>query len=437
MSSTVAVRGRIAHCERRPDSTGGVAYFDDGALIVDNGVIAACGPAKEILPAETQLEVMDHGRNLIVPGLIDCHVHYPQTDIIASFGEQLLSWLENYTFPEEARFADLAHARDTAEFFVRELLRNGTTTALVFATVHPGSVDALFEAAARFNMRIAAGKVLMDRHSPDNLRDTPETAYTESRALIERWHGNGRAVYAITPRFAATSSPEQLDAAGRLHREFPDTLVHTHLAENHDEIAWIAEMYPDSRSYLDVYVSHGLVGPHSVFAHGIHLDDEDRRVMGEAGSAIAFCPTSNLFLGSGLFDWQAANNAHIEVGVGTDVGGGTSFSLLKTLAEAYKVLQMKRQTLASRDALYLATLGGARALSMDDKIGNFEPGKEADFIVLDVAATPLIERRLARVDTLDDELFVQWMLGDDRSVAATYVAGRLAHRNTEGTTELT
>ena len=359
----------------------------------------------------------------LIPGLVDCHIHYPQTDIIASYGEQLLSWLETYTFPEEARFADLAHARDTADFFVRELLANGTTTALVFATVHPGSVDAIFEAAATYNMRIAAGKVLMDRHCPENLRDTAESGYADSRTLLERWHGNGRAIYAITPRFAVTSTPEQLDAAARLHNEFPDTLVHTHLAENDDEIDWISKLFPDSRSYLDVYVRHGLVTANSVFAHGIHLDDEDRRVMSDAGGAIAFCPTSNLFLGSGLFDWRASRDAGIDVGMGTDVGGGTSFSLVRTLAEAYKVLQMKRQKLDSLSALYLATLGGAKALSMADRIGNFVVGKEADFIVLDQRATPLIERRLLRAQSLDEELFAQWMLGDDRSVAATYVAG--------------
>ena len=426
--STTAVLGRIAHCLTRPGADGhGVEYFDDGALLIADGIVRACGPAKSLLPAEGSLEIIDHRGQLILPGFVDCHIHYPQTDIIASFGKQLLTWLETYTFPAEARFADLAVATDTAEFFVNELLRNGTTTALVFATVHPGSVDALFTAAARRNMRIAAGKVLMDRHCPENLRDTAASAYTDSRALIERWHGNGRAVYAITPRFAVTSTPQQLDAAARLHREFPDTLVHTHLAENHDEIAWIAELFPEARSYLDVYVRHALAGPNSVFAHGIHLDSRDREVLAEAGSALAFCPTSNLFLGSGLFDRAAAVDAGIAVGLGTDVGGGTSFSLMRTLAEAYKVLQLQRQTLDSLSALHLATLGGAEALSMEAAIGNFRPGKEADFIVLDAAATPLIERRLARTASLDEELFVQWMLGDDRSVAATYVAGQHVH----------
>ncbi len=423
-TTRIAVRGRIAHCTEAP-SVADVEYFDDGAIIVADGRIDAVGPAEQLLPAgDDDLVHIDHRGQLIVPGLIDCHVHYPQTDIIASFGEQLLTWLETYTFPEESRFGDIAHARSTADFFVRELLRNGTTTALVFATVHPASVDAIFEAAADHNMRIAAGKVLMDRHCPEALRDSVDSAYSDSRALIERWHGVGRAVYAVTPRFAVTSTDAQLDAAARLLHEYPDTLMHTHLAENHDEIAWVGELFPAARSYADVYVQHGLVGPNSVFAHGIHLDATDRDALAAGGSALAFCPTSNLFLGSGLFDWQAARDAGIDVGVGTDVGGGTSFSLLRTLAEAYKVLQLKRQSLTSLDALYLATLGGARALSMADQIGNFETGKEADFIVLDSAATPLVERRLARTNTLDEELFVQWMLGDDRSIAATYVAGK-------------
>ena len=430
MSRAILVRGRIAHCLRAPaDSDSGIEYFDDGAMIVTDGAISACGPAAALVPAETDLTVHDHRGQLIVPGFVDCHIHYPQTDVIASFGEQLLSWLETYTFPAEAQFADLVHARDTADFFIRELLRNGTTSALVFATVHPGSVDALFTAAAARNMRIAAGKVLMDRNCPLNLRDTAASGYAESRALIERWHGTGRAVYAITPRFAVTSTPQQLHRAAELHEAFPDTLIHTHLAENHDEIAWIAELFPKARSYLDVYVRHGLVGPHSIFAHGIHLDDEDRRALSAAGSALAFCPTSNLFLGSGLFDWRGAARAGIDVGIGTDVGGGTSFSLLRTLAEAYKVLQLKQQTLDSVNALYLATLGGAKTLSMNDRIGNFSTGNEADWVVLNGAATPLIERRLARTNTLDEELFVQWMLGDDRSIAATYIAGRCQYEH--------
>ncbi|MEM8981927.1 MAG: guanine deaminase [Pseudomonadota bacterium] len=422
------IRGRIAHCVDRPNANGGVEYFDDGALLIDNGIIRACGPYEQVVPRESELELIDCAGRLIVPGFVDCHIHYPQTDIVASFGKQLLTWLETYTFPEEARFADLAHAENTAAFFIDELLRNGTTTALVFATVHPGSVDAIFAAAARYNMRLAAGKVLMDRHCPENLRDNADTAYTDSRALIERWHGTGRAVYAVTPRFAVTSTPAQLDAAARLLDEYPGTLLHTHLAENHDEIAWIAELYPRSRSYLDVYEQHRLVRPTSVFAHGIHLDETDRHRLAANGSAIAFCPTSNLFLGSGLFDREAALAAAIDVGLGTDIGGGTSFSLIRTLSEAYKVLQMKSQNLDSLDALYLATLAGAKALSMDENIGNFAVGKEADFVVLNSTATPLIARRLARVNTLDDELFVHWILGDDRSVAATFVAGECCHQ---------
>ena len=428
--STRAIRGCILHCLSDPGEHGdpaAVEYFDDGMMLIDNGRIVSIGPAQAVAATLGEdIPVTHYESELIMPGMIDCHVHFPQTDIIASYGAQLLDWLNTYTFPAEAKFADKALADETAAFFLDELLRNGTTSALVFATVHPQSADALFEAAAQRNMRIAAGKVLMDRHCPDYLQDTAVSGYRESRDLLERWHGNGRAHYAITPRFAPTSSPQQLAAAGKLAAEFPDTLVHTHLAENLDEVRWVAELFPEARSYLDVYARAQLLRERSVFAHCIHLDDADHHQMANAGAAMAFCPTSNLFLGSGLFDLARARAHEIRVGLGTDVGGGTSFSLLRTAGEAYKVLQLGKQSLPSFRALWLATLGGAEALYMDDRIGNFKPGKEADFIVVDCESTELLKRRHRATQTLDEALFVQLMLADDRAIAATYVMGEIA-----------
>jgi guanine deaminase len=367
--------------------------------------------------------VTDFSGKIIVPGFIDCHVHFPQLDIIASYGEQLLDWLNRYAYPAEARFADEAYAREIANVFLDELLRNGTTTALVFGTVHAHSADAILEAAESRGMRLIAGKVLMDINCPDALQDTAESAYADSKTLIERWHGKGRLGYAITPRFALTSSEEQLAAAGQLASEYPDVWIHTHLAENKAEVEEIARQFPESRSYLDVYDQHGLLRERAVFAHCLHMDNEDRSCMAAKGGAAAFCPTSNLFLGSGLFDLRAMRTANVRVGLGTDVGGGTSLSLLRTASEAYKVLHLQDQALPATRALYLATLGAAEALYLDDKVGNFEPGKEADFVVLDPAGSSLSERRTRVATSIEEVLFAITMLADDRNIAATYVAG--------------
>lgn len=435
--STRAFRAAILHCLRDPGAStddSAIEYFDDGIIIVERGKIARIGPAAALLASlPDNVPVHEYPGRLLLPGFIDCHVHYPQTDIIAAYGTQLLDWLNTYTFPAEARFADVALANETAQFFVNELLRNGTTTALVFPTVHPHSVDALFQAAARYDMCIASGKVLMDRNCPENLRDTPQSGYDDSRALIERWHKQGRAHYAITPRFAPTSSAAQLRLAGQLAREFPDTLIHTHIAENRDEIAWVKTLFPESDSYLGVYQDAGLLRERSVFAHGIHLDDHDHECLNKHNAALAFCPTSNLFLGSGLFDLARARSHGVCVGLGTDVGGGTSFSLLRTASEAYKVLQLNGQSLSSFRALYLATLGGAEALHMDDALGNLRPGKAADFIVLDPGSTPLLKRRLQHCDTLEETLFVQMMLADDRAIEATYIQGEPAWERSAAT----
>ncbi len=424
-----AVRGEILHFLADPASHGEAAieHFADGLLLIRDGHVAETGPAGELLarlPAD--VPVTDYRGKLILPGFVDTHIHYAQTDIIASHGEQLLAWLEKYTFPAEARFADPEHARAVAEFFCDELLRNGTTTALAFATVHASSVDALFAAALERRMRLITGKVLMDRNCPDFLRDTAAGGYAESQALIERWHGRERLQYAVTPRFAATSTPEQMRLAGRLYAEHPGLYLQSHVAENRGEVAWVAKLYPEARSYLDVYDRFGLLGMRSVYAHCIWLDDTDRRRMADTGAAVSFCPTSNLFLGSGLFDFGRARELGLRVGIGTDVGAGTSFSMLQTLNEAYKVLQLGGQKLSAASAFHLATLGGAHSLYLDERIGNFLPGKEADFVVLDPAATPLLARRMQGAQTLDERLFVLMMLGDDRSIAATHVLGRVA-----------
>lgn len=420
----------MLHCLADPGASAderAIEYFEDGLLIVEDGVVRELGEAAALLPsiAETT-SVTDHRGKIIVPGFVDCHVHFPQLDMIASYGEQLLDWLNRYAFPAEARFSDPDYAEEIASAFLDELLANGTTTALVFGTVHAHSADAILEAASRRHMRLIAGKVLMDTNCPTELRDTAESAYTDSKALIERWQGVGRLGYAITPRFALTSSDEQLKAAGKLAHEYPDVWVHTHLAENKAEVEQVAKLHPASRSYLDVYDRSGLLRERSVFAHCLHLDDEDRRCMAAKGGAVAFCPTSNLFLGSGLFDLEAMRAEKVRVGLGTDVGGGTSLSLLRTASEAYKVLHLQDQALPAARALYLMTLGAAEALSLGDKIGNFESGKEADFVIIDPAGSSISARRTNVATSIDERLFAITMLGDDRNITATYVAGELA-----------
>ena len=428
MSATAAYRASVLHFLDDPSVGAGVEYFDDGVMLVEAGKIAGLGPAGDMLPAlPSHTEIIDYSGKLIVPGLIDAHVHYPQTDIIASRGGQLLDWLNRYTFAAEGRFSDSAHAESVAEFFLDELLRNGTTSALVFATSHPQSVDAICGAARRRRMRLIAGKVLMDRHCPEYLQDTPETAYSDSKALIERWHGADRIGYAITPRFAPTSTDAQLEATGQLAREHPDVLVHTHVAENQEEVEWVAELFPWSRSYLDVYDRFGLLRERAVYAHCIYLDEKDRRRMGESSAGMAFCPTSNLFLGSGLFDLAAARRHGVRVGLATDVGGGTSFSMLRTMSEGYKVLQLAGQSLPAYEAFYLATLGSARTLAIDESVGNLLPGKEADFVVMDLHATPLLTRRVHAANDPEEILFALMMLGDDRNTHATYLMGELAY----------
>ena len=428
MTERTAYRASVAHCLGDPGALPArFEVFEDGALIVEDGKVVAAGPAAELLPG-LDARVGDFTRSIIVPGFIDCHVHFPQLDIIASFGEQLMDWLERYAYPGEMRLADTEYARELAALFVDQLIANGTTSALVFATVHAHSAEFLFEEAFDRGLRLIAGKVLMDQNAPAALMDTPESGYADSRAMIERWQGRGRLGYAITPRFALTSSAAQLDAAGRLASEFPDSWVHTHLAENHREIDEVAAAFPWAGSYLGVYERYGLLRERAVFAHCLHLDDEDRRHMASAGAAAAFCPTSNLFLGSGLYDLKRMVAAGVRTGLATDVGGGTTLSMLRTMGEAYKVLQLQDQVLPAGRALYLATLGAAEALCIDAYVGNFEPGKEADFVVLDPQTSTLTAHRDAHAASLDDRLFALMHMGDDRNVIATGVNGVL-HRH--------
>ena len=429
----VAIRADFLHCLRDPgldgSDAGAVEHVRDGVLLVRDGRIERLAPAAALLP-QLGPDVVVHDRRgmLVVPGFVDTHVHFPQVDVIASYGTQLLDWLERYTFPEEQRFADAAHARAAASFFLDRLLENGTTTASVFCTVHPGSVDAFFEASEARGLLMVAGKCLMDRHAPDGLRDTTPGGIDESRALIERWHGRGRSRYSITVRFAVTSTEAQLEAAGRLAAEHPTVHVQSHVAENRDEVAWVARLFPERRSYLDVYDHYGLLRERAVYAHCIWLDDADRARLAASGTAASFCPTSNLFIGSGLYDLRQAIAAGHPLGLGTDVGGGTGYSMLRTLGEAYKVQQLLDISLHPAYALYLSTLGGARSLYLGERIGSLLPGRDADLAVLDPAGTPLLARRTALRDDPLDTFFALATLADDRGVLETWAAGKPVHR---------
>ncbi len=427
-----AIRGSILHFLDDPgegDDAAAYQYFEDGLLVVEDGRIAAVGEAARLLrqlPADSV--TADHVGQLILPGFIDAHVHFVQTDVIASYGRRLLEWLENYTYPAERAFADPAHARAVAGFFVEQLLRNGTTTALVIGSVHAASADAVFDAALARGMRLIAGKALMDRNCPEYLRDPADGGYADSAALIARWHGRDRLQYAITPRFAPSSTPEQLAAAGRLAREHPDVHVHTHVAENEEEVAWATGLFPGRRSYLDIYDHYGLLRRRTMLAHGIWLDDADLARIAATGAAIAHCPSCNLFLGSGLFDLRRATRSGAAVALGTDIGGGTSFSLLRVMHDAYKVAQLRGCGLSPLRAFYLATLGGARSLDLEASVGSFHAGREADFVVLDPAATPLMARRSALAQDIAERLFLLMTLGDEHAVAATYLMGRPCYR---------
>jgi len=406
-------------------------YESDAIVAFGDGMVTHFGPADKIQPQlPAGLEVRNYGPDaLITAGFLDSHVHFPQTPMIAAFGEQLIDWLKKYTFPTERKFADKAFAASVAKVFLDECLKNGITTSCVYCTVFPQSVDALFEEAERLGMRMAAGKVLMNRNAPDYLLDTTQSGYDDSKALISKWHNRGRLMYAITPRFAPTSTPDQLDSAGALWDEFPDCYMQTHVSENLDEVAGVKKLFPERKGYLDVYDHSKLCRPRAVFGHGIHLTEDELCCMHQTGSAIAHCPTSNFFLGSGYLDVYRAKDPKrpVRVGIGTDLGAGTSFSILSTLNEAYKAAQLNGKALTAAHAFYFATRGTARAMYIDDKVGSIAPGMEADLVVLDMKSTPIIDYRMQFVEDIHEALFVQMILGDDRAVQATYVAGKLQY----------
>jgi len=430
-----AIRGRLLSFLGDPAEIGDKAshrYLEDGLLVIEDGRIARVGEASRLLADLPKNVTVDrYPDGLVMTGMIDPHIHYAQTQVIASYGAQLIDWLENYAFVEEQKFAEPAHAQRVAKFFLDELFRNGTTTAAVYCTVHPASVEAFFTEVRRRKARMIAGKVLMDRGAPKPLLDTAQQGYDECKALIARWHRHGRLHYAITPRFAVTSTGPQLEAAGALAREHPDAFVQTHLSENAREIAEVKRLFPEARSYTDVYDRHGLLGPRTLFGHCLHLGEDERARLSESGSVAVFCPTSNQFLGSGRFDLAAARDPRFPLrhALASDVGGGTSYSMLRTAAAAYVDLQARGQSLPALQAFYAITLGNARALGLEAHIGALEPGHDADIVVLDSGATPAMAHRMetARGD-LAQELFVLMTLGDDRAVRATYVAGKRVHR---------
>lgn len=428
MTGLLLIRGRLLSFSRAPraDDPDAFTYVEDGALLVRDGRIAAVGDHANVAPAAAGAVVVDHRPHLILPGFIDAHIHFPQVQVIGSWGAQLLDWLNAYVFVEEAKFADPAFAAAMAVRFFDELLRHGTTTAAAFCSVHPASAEAYFAEALRRDMRMIGGKVMMDRNAPDALRDTAQAGYDETKALIARWGGRGRLHYAISPRFAITSTPAQLEAAGALAAEHPDLHVQTHLSENRAEIELTLSLYPAARDYTDVYARAGLLGPRSLMGHCVHLSDRELGALAEAGATAVFNPTSNLFLGSGLFDLARTEARGVTVAVATDVGAGTSYSMLATMDAAYKILQLQGQQLAPLASFHRMTLGNARALGLDHVVGRLAPGHDADLVVLDCRATPAMALRAETVRTLAEELFVLQTMGDDRSVVETYVAGRPA-----------
>lgn len=424
--TTHLLRGQTLSFHRRPmgpDDQHSYTHHHDGAVVMDGGRIVYHGPYDSAPTADRET---DHRPHLILPGFIDAHLHMPQVQVIASWGAQLLDWLNTYTFPAEARFADPTHAARMASAFFDQMIAHGTTTPVAFCSVHMASATAYFTESNRRNIRAIGGKVMMDRNAPDGVLDTAQSSYDDSKALIDRWHGTGRALYAITPRFAITSTPAQLEAAGALAAEHPDCHIQTHLSENAAEIELTRQLYPDQRDYLDIYQHYGLVSPRTLLGHCLHLEPREIDALADTGAHPVFCPTSNLFLGSGLFDAGGLAARGITSGIATDIGGGTSYSMLRTLDEGYKALHMRGQTLTPLEGFHWATLGNAQMLGLDSQIGTLDANSEADVIVLDPAATPAMALRYETVTTLNETLFLLQTMGDDRAVRQVYVAGQAA-----------
>lgn len=430
MTTETLIRGRLLSFIRAPEHAGdseSYLYEEDGALLVRDGKIASAGAYAGVKPkAGADATEIDHRPHLILPGLIDCHVHFPQMQVIASYAANLLEWLDTYTFPEECRFVESAHAERIATQFFDEFLRQGTTTAVAYCSVHKASADAFFAESLRRGTLMIGGKVMMDRNAPQGLLDTPQLGYDETRAVIEQWHGKGRNHVAITPRFAITSTPEQMAMTQKLAEEFPDLHIQTHLSENHDEIRYTCELYPDATDYTDIYARYGLLRKKALFGHAIHLSDREADAMAESGAVAVHCPTSNLFLGSGLFPLKAIQRREkpVTVAVATDIGGGSSYSMFKTMDEAYKIQQLLGERLNPLESFYHMTLGNAVALDLADRIGTLDKGTDADIVVLNAAATPAMRLRMETVTSLTEELFLLQTLGDDRAVVETYVAGK-------------
>jgi guanine deaminase len=430
---TTAIRGAALTFTGNPFQIGGeqaARHESDALIIMQDGKITAFGDyaaTRHLLPEGTPVTAYPDA--LILPGFIDTHVHYPQTQIIGAYGKQLIDWLNNYTFIAEQQFASPQHGHDVAKVFLRECVRAGTTTAMVYCTVYPQSVDAFFEESEKINARMIAGKVLMDRNAPPALLDTPQSGYDQSKALLRKWHKRGRQLYCITPRFAPTSSPEQMEMTGALWKENPDAYLQSHVSENLGEVAWVKELYPERSGYLDVYDHYGQLGPRAVYGHGIHLTESELARCHETGTAIAHCPTSNLFLGSGCLNVENLQRADrpVRVGLATDLGAGTSFSQLQTMNEAYKVAQLNGNALSAWHAYYLATRGAANSLYLEDSIGSIAPGFEADLVVLDLKSTPIIDYRMQYCKSFEESLFIQMTMGDDRATKATYIAGKLVY----------
>jgi guanine deaminase len=424
-SEVKVLRGRVLSFIDEPqaiDDTKSYRYIEDGAVVIGGGKIIMVGAFNP--KAAAHHEVIDHRGKLILPGLIDPHIHFPQMQVIGSYAANLLEWLNTYTFVEEQRFADEAHSVRIAGRFLDELIRHGTTTAAAYCTIHPTSVDAFFAEAAKRDMLMVGGKVMMDRNAPEALRDTPQSSYDESKALLGKWHGRGRAHYAITPRFAITSTHEQMEMAEALAREHPDVHIQTHVDENLAEVAFAKELFPNLPDYLGIYERYHLLGPKTLLGHCIHLTHREVEILASTRSVAVWCPTSNLFIGSGLFDHDRLHAHGARIAVATDVGGGSSYSMLRTLDEGYKVLQLRGQRLNPLRSFYMMTLGNARAMSLEDRIGTIEAGRDADLVVLDACATPQMALRMEAVDTLANELFLLQTCGDDRAVVETYVAGK-------------
>ncbi len=401
-----------------------VQFNSAGGVLIANGRIAAVGDGAALKVAHPLAKITDYGDAVITAGFVDAHMHYPQTGMIASWGKQLIDWLNTYTFPEESNFGDKTYADDVAGRTLDLALAHGTTTLTSFCTIHPQSVDAFFEAAASRNMAVIAGKTCMDRNAPDTLRDDAKSAYDDSKMLLEKWHGQGRATYAITPRFSPTSTPDQLAALGALWAEHPECLMQTHLSEQLSEIAWVQKLFPNARDYLDTYEEFGLLGARGLYGHAIHLEDREIAKLAEVGAAVIHCPTSNTFIGSGLFDLMGLAKASVSIGLATDTGGGSSFSMLRTMAAAYEIGQLRGTALHPAQLMWLATEGSAEALKMSGEIGHLGAGAAADITVLDLASTPAISQRSARATDIWDALFPTIMMGDDRAIKDVWIAGK-------------